>query len=418
MLDIISINISGRKFELDKCYFKKFPKTLLGNPLKLNEYFDKTRNEYFFDRHRDSFEGIINYYQNEGNLKKPGNVDIDIFTREVEFFEIDRRSIENMYADEGIGPYYVPKEINIPENFFLRFIWITLKFPDLSMSGKIIQIFSNLLILLSIANLCLRTYPHNDIRIESLSKINYIFAIEVLFTTYFTIEMIIRLFLIYKIISECFSGKFIVDILSISPLYIQTIFEVIYAHGLIKHSILYTINQICLIIQIIRIFKLSNNLTGLEILGKAIFYSLDCLTLMLVYFMITILFYSSLIYYAELTNVNSNFLSIPDAFWWAIITMTTVGYGDKRPLGVYGKIVAGFCSLSGILIISFPIPVIVSKFTFLYKKKFKMPSEISHETLHDTSTPLMPNLFTGSAEATVRARGQIAKTVGVWGGQM
>ncbi|XP_029655340.1 potassium voltage-gated channel protein Shaker-like [Octopus sinensis] len=374
MPNIVSINISGRKFELSAIYFKQFPTTLLGNPLKINKYFDLSKNEYFFDRHRDSFEGIIYYYQSNGKLKKPENVDLDIFTKEVEFFEIDRRSIENMYADEGNFPYYAPKKINIPENSVLRFVWIALKFPYLSMSGKIIRIFSNFVILLSIANLCLRTYPQNSISIESISKIDYIFANEVLFTSYFTLEMIIRLFLFHTIISECFSGKFIIDILSILPLYIQTIFELIYENGLIKHSILYSINQICLVIQIFRIFKFSNNLISLGILRKTMLYSLESLTQMLLYFMVAILFYSSLIYYAEYTNSNSEFDSIPDAFWWAIITLTTVGYGDKRPLGIYGKMIASLCSLSGILIISFPIPVIISKFTFFYEKKSKTTS--------------------------------------------
>ena len=60
--------------------------------------------------------------------------------------------------------------------------------------------------------------------------------------------------------------------------------------------------------------------------------SLEGLGLFLVALFVSILVFSSAIYYAELGNPSTQMASIPDAFWWAIITMTTVGYGDKVPV--------------------------------------------------------------------------------------
>ena len=64
-------------------------------------------------------------------------------------------------------------------------------------------------------------------------------------------------------------------------------------------------------------------------------------------FSMGVLLFSTLGYYAEKNEPDSMFGSIPGSFWWAIITMTTVGYGDVFPVTIFGKIIAAICAVSG-----------------------------------------------------------------------
>jgi len=80
------------------------------------------------------------------------------------------------------------------------------------------------------------------------------------------------------------------------------------------------------------------------------------------------MFYSSAIYYAELEVDDSTIHSIPDAFWWAIVTMTTVGYGDEVPAGIVGRLIGAACALSGILTVAIPVPIIAGQFNIIYNR--------------------------------------------------
>uniref|UniRef100_A0A8C4S3I3 Potassium voltage-gated channel subfamily A member 10 n=1 Tax=Erpetoichthys calabaricus TaxID=27687 RepID=A0A8C4S3I3_ERPCA len=378
----VIINIAGLRFETQLKTLDQFPDTLLGDPQKRMEYFDPMRNEYFFDRNRPSFDGILYYYQSGGKVRRPANVPIDVFADEIIFYELGTEAMEQFREDEG---FIKEVEVPLPSNEIHRQFWLLFEYPESSNAARGIALVSIFVIVVSIIIFCLETLPEfRDDRDylttappmpsqrspRSTAFSDPFFVIETACIVWFFFELSVRFF-VCPSKQEFFRNIMnIIDVVSIIPYFVTLITELVATpEPSSGQTMSLAILRIIRLVRVFRIFKLSRHSKGLQILGQTLKASMRELGLLIFFLFIGVILFSSAVYFAEVDEPQTQFTSIPDGFWWAVVTMTTVGYGDMCPITLGGKLVGTLCAIAGVLTIALPVPVIVSNFNYFYHRE-------------------------------------------------
>lgn len=196
-------------------------------------------------------------------------------------------------------------------------------------------------------------------------------VIDMVCLSFFTIDFLSRLIVARRLIGYIFSMTGAFDFLALIPDYVQIIAYTIQPE--LEYSGSVGFIQILRIMRVLRIFRLIRHVPGLWILIYTLKASFKELLLMSAFLIVGMLVFSSLIFFVE---DHDTFTSIPHGFWWALITMTTVGYGDMYPKSNWGYLIGSFCALSGLLMIGFSVPVLVNNFIMYYKHvQFAMEEE-------------------------------------------
>lgn len=203
---------------------------------------------------------------------------------------------------------------------------------------------------------------------------NNIYVTEAVFVVWFTIELVLR-FLVCPDKIDFVKGLLnIIDLLAILPFYI--------ALGAPDSTGGLDSIRILRLFRVFRIFKLSRHSAGLQIFAMALYRSRSILGQLFVFVMTVSILFSAMIFYCEYKNEDSEygyFSSIPQSMWWAIVTMTTLGYGDMVPQTALGQVVGSACALSGILVVSLPIPVFVENFQRLWNAQYLKKKHGKHK---------------------------------------
>ena len=180
----------------------------------------------------------------------------------------------------------------------------------------------------------------------------YLHAAEWLFTVLFTIEYIFRLYCVKKPLRYALSFYGFVDILAIVPTYIGLFIPG--GHYLLAIRVLR-------VLRVFRVLKLSEYLGEAAVLLKALRASRYKIIVFLFTVLTLVVVLGSIIYLVE--GRENGFTSIPASIYWAIVTLTTVGYGDISPQTPLGQTIAAVIMILGYSIIAVPTGVVSAEMT-------------------------------------------------------
>lgn len=178
------------------------------------------------------------------------------------------------------------------------------------------------------------------------------YIIEWVFTILFTIEYLLRIYSIGKPLKYAFSFFGIIDFLAIIPTYIGLFFPA---------TRYFTVVRILRVLRIFRVLKFVQYLGAAKTLLLALKQSRRKITVFIFTVLTLVIILGSLMYIIE--GEENGFSSIPRSIYWAIVTLTTVGYGDISPQTPLGQAFAAFIMILGYGIIAIPTGIVTSELT-------------------------------------------------------
>lgn len=332
------INVSGRQFETWRNTLEKFPETLLGSNEK-EFFFDDEAKEYFFDRDPDIFRHILTFYRT-GKLHFPKHECLVAYDEELSFFGImpdlisdccyeeykdkkrenqERLLEERLENSENTGP----KAKTLREK-----MWKGFENPHTSTPALIFYYVTGFFIAVSVLCNIIETLeckkipplkpgrPPKTITCDDVYDKQF-FIVDTACVIIFTVEYLLRLYAAPDRFKFLRSVMSVIDVVAILPYYIGLFLQ----DNKDVSGAFVTLR----VFRVFRIFKFSRHSQGLRILGYTLKSCASELGFLVFSMAMAIIIFATIMYYAEKKVPRTKFHSIPAAFWYTIVTMTTLG---------------------------------------------------------------------------------------------
>ena len=221
---------------------------------------------------------------------------------------------------------------------------------------KAINAFIIVLIILNVVAVVLETVPSIH---DPNAKLFHLF--DTVSVIIFTIEYVFRVWSSNheERFKHSFHGRLkymlttgaLIDLIAILPFYL---------HAIIGFDL--RILRLLRLFRFLRLFRLTAYMKSAKIVRNVFISKASDLKLCLLLILFLIIISASLVYFAEHTEQPEVFTTIPKTFWWALVTVTTVGYGDMIPITLAGKILTGIIAIAGIAIFALPAGILTAGF--------------------------------------------------------
>jgi len=218
-----------------------------------------------------------------------------------------------------------------------------------SPAGKRFDVWLMIMIVASVITVFLESIPSFSDQYRLL-----FIRLEWIFTVFFTIEYFFRIYCALRPLTYVRSFYGVIDLLSILPTYLSLF---------IPGSQVGAVIRVLRLLRVFRIFKLHNFVHHGNVISTALLRSRRKITLFLYVVLLMVIVIGSVMYLVESTGPAADeFDSIPRSIYWAIVTITTVGYGDISPATTLGQFLAALVMIAGYAIIAVPTGIVSAEF--------------------------------------------------------